>query len=254
MSSLPDGVDGPGSPDLKWPPPDADIDAVEVIDLGAGTGPVRDPVIVAGGQLPVVPAAVGSHRRRSSRRRHHLWILALGLILMEVSDRHLSRIRHAATGHQAPPTAVAMLDRPLSATPATGPSLRRAESDSATRADVPRAMRSRAITHSHVARVTGLVPPRAIATELPRRLPTPFPVARGSHTSLELVIDDSGRVSSARVSSSSTTYFDAPLLAAAKQWRFEPARVGGQPTRAVYTIDIPLAAIQRGGPAIRAVD
>jgi TonB family protein len=86
-----------------------------------------------------------------------------------------------------------------------------------------------------------LVPPRPIDEWRPRRIPAPFPSPRGAQTSLELVIDEAGRVASARVAASGAAYYDAALLAAARGWRFEPARVGGRPTRATFTMGIPVS-------------
>ena len=48
---------------------------------------------------------------------------------------------------------------------------------------------------------------------------------------IELVIDEQGRVSFAAVRSSVHPMYDATLLAAAREWRYQPAMFGGQPVK-----------------------
>ena len=54
---------------------------------------------------------------------------------------------------------------------------------------------------------------------------------------LEAVIDVSGRVESARVVRSISLLDDA-ALEAVRQWRFEPARLNGQPVPVVMTVTV----------------
>jgi protein TonB len=54
---------------------------------------------------------------------------------------------------------------------------------------------------------------------------------------LEAVIDSSGRVESARVLRSLSLLDDA-ALEAVRQWRFEPARLNGQPVPVVMTVTV----------------
>jgi TonB family protein len=48
---------------------------------------------------------------------------------------------------------------------------------------------------------------------------------------IEIVIDDQGRVSFAAVRSSVHPMYDAALLAAAREWRYQPATMGGKPVK-----------------------
>jgi protein TonB len=45
---------------------------------------------------------------------------------------------------------------------------------------------------------------------------------------LIFIVDDTGRVVNPRVEKSSHPQFEAPALAAVRQWKFEPAIKGGQ--------------------------
>jgi TonB family protein len=100
---------------------------------------------------------------------------------------------------------------------------------------------TRGLCASEMSTPAELVPPRPIDDWRPRRVPAPFPSPRGAQTSLELVIDEAGRVASARVASSGAAHYDAALLAAARGWRFEPARVAGRPTRATVIMGVPVS-------------
>jgi TonB family protein len=84
------------------------------------------------------------------------------------------------------------------------------------------------------------VPPRVSQSPIPSRRPTPFPAARGSRTRLALVVDANGRVESARLVSTETSYYDAGALEAVRGWRFEPARLAGRPVPA--TVDVVVRA------------
>jgi TonB family protein len=81
-------------------------------------------------------------------------------------------------------------------------------------------------------------PARALERPRPRRVPSPFPTPRGSHTLLELTIDEHGRVASARVARSGAASYDGPLLAAVRSWRFTPARSGGRAIPSTQTVDV----------------
>jgi TonB family protein len=54
--------------------------------------------------------------------------------------------------------------------------------------------------------------------------------------SLEVIIETTGRISGARVVSSSDARFEASALACARQWQFEPALKDSQPHRALATL------------------
>jgi TonB family protein len=85
------------------------------------------------------------------------------------------------------------------------------------------------------------VPPMAIDQSIPR------PVGRTSATAsrqavLEVLIDERGRVERATIVRSLNATYDAMLLAAAKDWRYQPATRGGKPVKYRKVLKI---AIQR---------
>jgi protein TonB len=45
------------------------------------------------------------------------------------------------------------------------------------------------------------------------------------------IVDQRGRVENPMVQSSTDSSFDAPALAAVRQWRFEPGKRNGEPVR-----------------------
>ncbi len=241
--------------DLVWPPSDRELDAITIIDLQAPTAvvvrprPTAPPLIVRDAARPLV---------------HHwwrpAWALAIGLLTVELASVHVGRTLDTvpfariwmAPGviHARPVTRrvqsvrprVAAEDEPepypirrvarRSTLPPTKPAAARSEADEvAMSIAVPRDPIS---LESHHA----FVPARVIANPRPRHVPSPFPVPRGSRTSLELVIDESGHVAAARIASSGAGFYDAPLLEAARGWRFEPARADGRPTRSVQTVQV----------------
>jgi TonB family protein len=81
-------------------------------------------------------------------------------------------------------------------------------------------------------------PPRVVDQRMPTRVPSPFPVPRGSYTSLELKIDERGRVTAARITSSGAPFYDQSLLEAARTWRFRPAREDGHPAAVVHSMNV----------------
>jgi len=72
--------------------------------------------------------------------------------------------------------------------------------------------------------------------EVIRRVPPGVEIAPGESPRLyqgliEVVIDDKGRVQSAEVRRSVTTAYDAALVEATRDWRFEPASLDGTPVQ-----------------------
>ena len=55
---------------------------------------------------------------------------------------------------------------------------------------------------------------------------------------LELVVDETGAVESARVVETVWPPYDAALLHAAKRWRYQPATRNGKPVKFVRTLAI----------------
>jgi TonB family protein len=295
---------------LVWPPLQSDIDAIEVIDLGAPDfAPPREPasaVIVRRVREPVdcVPF-VHEHELLPPppvhvpvRRYVRLSLVFASLALVEL----VTFIKHpddpggtravAATHAVAPAvtaplthTVVEAAERSPAATPVEsqpGRPVPRAEAEPDPR-PAPRARgplpphdRPRASIQPSTRGVPGTrretlrsapdgpptaegttaentpapvldapgiqtpayVPPQSLTELRPKRIPTPFPAPRGSRTRLELVIDERGAVTSARVTASGAEYYDQALLASARSWRFKPALRDGHPTRAVYNVDV----------------
>ena len=87
---------------------------------------------------------------------------------------------------------------------------------------------------------SGMAAPRKVRDIIPI-----YPaMARTAHVQgvviLEAVIDSNGRVESARVLRS-IPLLDEAALAAVRQWRFEPARLNGQPVPVVMTVTVNFA-------------
>jgi protein TonB len=77
---------------------------------------------------------------------------------------------------------------------------------------------------------SGVIAPTAIKQDVPR-----VPSAIASHTRdrglLEIVIDEQGRVVGITLRTSVHPVYDPLLMAAARQWRYEPATVDGVPVK-----------------------
>jgi TonB family protein len=84
------------------------------------------------------------------------------------------------------------------------------------------------------------VPPVVLRQEIPRIAAPLLPLAR-SQGLLEIVIDERGRVESAVMRAPVHPVYDAQVLAAAVEWRYEPARLGGVPVKFRKRIQINVA-------------
>ncbi|HEY8549636.1 MAG TPA: hypothetical protein VIL35_06760 [Vicinamibacterales bacterium] len=84
------------------------------------------------------------------------------------------------------------------------------------------------------------LPARPLEERPPERVPSAFPVPRGTKARVEVVIDERGRVVSARVQDPGVGYYEGPLLSAAKSWRYLPARVDGRAIRTTRVVDVEL--------------
>ena len=82
---------------------------------------------------------------------------------------------------------------------------------------------------------TNVVPPAVINQTLP---PFPGQVVIPRSGKLEVVIDESGAVESAVMTTSVTQGYDAMVLAATKAWRYRPATVNGAPVKFRKTVQI----------------
>ena len=87
-----------------------------------------------------------------------------------------------------------------------------------------------------------VTPPVEIERPLPEWLPPNVVAARQRLTGvIRVVIDRQGQVESASVVQPTSDAYDAELLVAARTWRFQPARLGGQPVRYVEMLSFVLS-------------
>jgi TonB family protein len=86
-------------------------------------------------------------------------------------------------------------------------------------------------------------PPVELARTMPPWTPTSRAMAVQTHIGLlEVVVDETGAVESARVLKSVTPSYDHSLTRAARSWRYTPAKRGGQPVRYRQVLEIVLRA------------
>jgi TonB family protein len=85
-----------------------------------------------------------------------------------------------------------------------------------------------------------LQPPVIVKQQMPLWLGAKELVPRGAKGMLRLIIDEQGNVEEARVVQSIHAVYDALLLSAARTWKYEPARLDGQPVRFVKMIEVVL--------------
>ena len=76
----------------------------------------------------------------------------------------------------------------------------------------------------------GVVPPVPLRQDVPR-VPTTIATQARERGLLEVVIDELGRVTGLTVRLSIHPMYDSLLLAAAREWRYKPATVGGTPVK-----------------------
>lgn len=96
---------------------------------------------------------------------------------------------------------------------------------------------------SYSAQDTDVVPPVMLRQQLPSPLLEPGAELQAAGPYLELLVDEQGAVEQVRLRArqpapGQTWYRHRMLLAAAKAWQFEPARLDGQPVR--YVMRVPL--------------
>ena len=81
-------------------------------------------------------------------------------------------------------------------------------------------------------------PPTPVRTQAPRY---PDALRRDGITgmvSISVTIDEKGAVTSATVTKSTNSGFDEPALDAVRQWKFKPAKKGGQPVAVTVVLPI----------------
>ena len=87
-------------------------------------------------------------------------------------------------------------------------------------------------------------PPTPVRTQAPRY---PEALRRDGTTgmvSISVTIDEKGAVVAATVTKSTNSGFDAAALDAVKQWKFKPAKKGGQPVSCTVVLPIRFTADQ----------
>jgi TonB family protein len=87
---------------------------------------------------------------------------------------------------------------------------------------------------------TGVVPPVALSQKIPRWSPHRTDAMQDFKGTIELLVDETGAVTSATLRTSVHPEYDAELLKAVRVWKFTPARKQGTPVRYVKIIDIRL--------------
>ena len=72
--------------------------------------------------------------------------------------------------------------------------------------------------------------PTALKQELPR-VPSTLVGRTRDKGVLEVIIDEQGRVANATIRSPLHPVYDTQLLVAAREWKYKPAMVNGQPVK-----------------------
>jgi TonB family protein len=86
-----------------------------------------------------------------------------------------------------------------------------------------------------------LEPPVVIRQQMPLWLGMRDFFPRGTRGMLRVIVDERGNVEDARVIESLNTVYDALLLSATRTWKYEPAKLDGQPVRYVKMIEVVLS-------------
>ncbi|MEZ5318920.1 MAG: energy transducer TonB [Vicinamibacterales bacterium] len=96
-----------------------------------------------------------------------------------------------------------------------------------------------------------VVKPEVVSRVMPVWSPTPVESQMTNRGSLELTIDEMGRVLAATITESINPRYDPLLLQAAAQWRFKPATRNGEPVRYRYKLGINLGGGSGNGGKTR---
>jgi TonB family protein len=109
----------------------------------------------------------------------------------------------------------------------------------------PVAAATPASSHASAPRIFGgddqnVKAPVIIKQEVPR-VPTSVTASARNRGLLEVVIDEQGRVTSASVRISMHPVYDALLLTAAREWKYQPATLGGKPVKFRKMIQISIS-------------
>jgi TonB family protein len=90
----------------------------------------------------------------------------------------------------------------------------------------------------------GVIPPVAIVQEFPK-FPGRVP-SGGIAGAVEIVIDQNGSVESATMQMPVLSGYDSIVVAAARNWRYQPAKVNGQPVKFRKSIRITVVPERTG--------
>jgi TonB family protein len=82
--------------------------------------------------------------------------------------------------------------------------------------------------------------PVAITNALPAWRPSGLDARQEFRGDLELIVDETGSVTSATLRKSIHRLYDPVLIDAAKKWKFQPATLNGQPVRYRYVLEVNL--------------
>jgi TonB family protein len=88
--------------------------------------------------------------------------------------------------------------------------------------------------------LTAIVPPVAIAQNIPRPNEVSVPLGGPQTILLDIVIDETGRVERAEVRKSVDRLYETQLVAATRGWRYTPATQGGRPVKYLRTLEVTL--------------
>jgi TonB family protein len=94
---------------------------------------------------------------------------------------------------------------------------------------------------TYTATDTSVIPPVSLALRMPQWNPTYQEASKDYRGVLRVVIDKSGAVESATMSSVTRPAYDQALIRAARSWKFQPAQKQGRPVRYAKVIEIHLA-------------
>lgn len=88
---------------------------------------------------------------------------------------------------------------------------------------------------------TSVKEPIGVSRPMPPWHPSAIESLQDFRGALELIVDEQGRVTSARLLDSVHPAYDAPLIKAAAEWKFRPATKNGKPVKYRYILDVHLS-------------
>jgi TonB family protein len=94
---------------------------------------------------------------------------------------------------------------------------------------------------------TDVVPPVVLVQRIPRWVPSRGDAMQEFRGTLQVLIDEQGRVTAATLKASVHQTYDAELVKAVRGWKFSPAQKRGLPVRYLKTFDIRLTPVTTGG-------